>query len=83
MVPPLERETDEETVVCYSLERSANTELEFVLHDQDYFPLFGIARTYSDWIGRKKLSSGIVRSLLTYFRRSFFCEVLTRLVING
>jgi hypothetical protein len=32
--------------------------LEFVLHDQNYLPLFAIARTYSDWIGYKEFDLG-------------------------
>jgi len=55
----VEQDKEKETVaICYTLERSTNTVMEFVLHDQNDFPLFAIARTYSDWIGHKNFDLG-------------------------
>lgn len=56
---PLEHKDNERKAsLSYTHERSRNTVLEFVLHDQNYLPLFAIARTYSDWIGYKEFELG-------------------------
>jgi len=56
---PLEPENNGgNTSLSYTHQRSDISVLEFVLHDQNYLPLFAIARTYSDWIGYKEFDLG-------------------------
>ena len=56
--PPERQDNEGQASFSYTHERSRNTVLEFVLHDQNYLPLFSIARTYSDWIGYKEFDLG-------------------------
>lgn len=46
------------TLVCQTCERSADVVLEFFVHNKRGERLFAIARTYSDWIGRKEFDLG-------------------------
>lgn len=48
--------------VSYSVKRFEDLVLEFVVHDQNDVPLFPIARTYSDWVGRKSFDLGAGRT---------------------
>ena len=50
---------DGEMTVVYSHRRSAETVLEFVVHDKDGVPLFPIARSYANYFGCKEFDLGL------------------------